>query len=886
MDEYSDDEFLDDLPESELQELENNAIQLTQAKLGQSQYLPSQLSSRVLPPPKPPPPPAPAPAPAAGPTQDYGDYGLDDDDDLDDTVVFEVAGGENAGRTDNSFSNKPHINSNLAEPGEGSWDTPLNQSANHQPGPSHHPQQRQVQYPIPRPIPHHVPAPRHVHPAPQYQSQQRYPPPPPPRPSQFVRPPVPVASQFSRPPPPAARQYPGQQSQLPNDAGAGNKGDIIAALQARLSRLESEVIASKGEAAILRSKYAQIQTEHETAIARLKQQNAEQLAKQERALEEVRAAERNASTELQFAREDLREGFGRARHKRKDGTTTPKKGNKTRADMGMGDGFDTLEVTHSPSKGQAALRRHNSGPGGSSTHAVSERTPTKGKRKRPPLDNPSFALETNEDEARLEHSLRTEAIESAVYAPPSAQPYDFLQLVLDHHSLHGQPPTFDLFSRFAFKSEPNHTFASMIFQKLPQLGSSREPKSLLVDFAEMIIDIWQRCLTEQYHAPIYHLASLVLYTMDLNAVAVAPQIISSLVPTCTTTCQLIALLRYRSPDGDLAANSDKVIRRLCSVIDVPQCMSVLYLAALGCMAFPLPDQNEPFLSGRLLPQARFWRTLAPDFVLMMLSPKQPELDWYGILALLRTSILPRSIGPIPNPVSKASFNKDNNRDEAEELAILSADIVDKVSFFLGESPRWAPRNSLKEVEVRTAALKTLAAFASSPYGAQMIAHSDHAIPRLATVLCWAIDQLYEVDPGLPFAACQKTAQAEDMMDIDGGVPSKKEKDNKLTTEERGEGAKKAALLSQLVRNSTSLLHLLLTDSRTASIVDMSAKLAASHGGAQRYLLTLARLNFAAEEPSFLEAGILSETVDLAHDLLELAVNPDDAEEIQKAFGVL
>lgn len=145
----------------------------------------------------------------------------------------------------------------------------------------------------------------------------------------------------------------------------------------------------------MRSKYDKAQTEREADIARLKKQTAEQIAKQERVIEEARAAQRTANTELQFARQDLREGMGRARNKKHDGTaTTPKKSNKT---WGQPDGFDNLEVmATSPSKGHAAVRRHNSGP---SAQPATERTPTKGKRKRPVVDSPSFVLETHEVES-------------------------------------------------------------------------------------------------------------------------------------------------------------------------------------------------------------------------------------------------------------------------------------------------------------------------------------------------------------------------------------------------------------------------------------------------------------------------------------------------------
>jgi len=91
-----------------------------------------------------------------------------------------------------------------------------------------------------------------------------------------------------------------------------------------------------------------------------------------------------ATTELQFARQDLREELTRtkARRKDKDGGAGPSTPRKNRA-WGVPDGFDDVEILGtSPNKGQARRRE-----------AAGDRTPTK-KRKRPVVDSPTFALET------------------------------------------------------------------------------------------------------------------------------------------------------------------------------------------------------------------------------------------------------------------------------------------------------------------------------------------------------------------------------------------------------------------------------------------------------------------------------------------------------------
>ncbi|KAK3354055.1 hypothetical protein B0T25DRAFT_503237 [Lasiosphaeria hispida] len=812
MDEFSDDGF-DDLNDTVLQELENNAIQVTQGLKLQSQPL------QPLQPPQP-------DTKGQQPFDAY-EYGLEDDD-LDDTVVID------------ELIHKP------LRPAENV--PPHQRAANFA---------QQYHAPNPRPVPVQRPVQQPVYPPrPQYPTLTSSRPLPPPLPSQHypsrplpqTRPPPPP-SQFVRPPLPISRPYLAQSSQALH-SGPGKQHEIITALQTRLFNLEVELTSAKGEAAIMRSKFDKANTTHDAEVARLMKQNAEQVAKQERMVKSAMAAERTAATELQFARQDFREELDRAKSRKKDGPTTPKK-NKT---WGIADGFDGNEVTGSPSKTQAQKRKD-------AVPAVvpsSERTPTKGKRKRPAFDSPALALETHSGDDGDHDPIAAEPIPSRLVS--KVLPYDFLRLALDHSPLHGQPLTFDLFSHFVFPSDPSQTFSSIIFQKLPHMGSPKQPLRLLVDFADLMLDMWRRCLADKYHAPIYYLAALLSYVLQLNTVVVAPHIIASLIPVCTTTCRLVVLPRFSSVDGDISQHPDSMVRQLYQNIDVTQALSLMYLAALGCMSPPSEDSELPLPPG-FSPQVQFWKTVELELVMVMLSPRHPELDWLGMLSLLWTSVLPNSIGPIPNPISSTTY-LDNGRNETETPEFVARGMVDRVSSYLSESPHWAAPGSPKEVLVRAAVMKTLVLFATSPFGLIHIAQSAVAIPRLTTVLCWAIDRMYDVDNPPPQQTPGRVYEG-DLV----------EKDNTHT------------LLGQVISQALVLLHTLITDKRTADVVDMAAKLAASNGGAQRYLLTLARLNF-AEEEGILDVRLDLEVAELAHELLELAVTPEEGEELGDVFGVV
>lgn len=487
---------------------------------------------------------------------------------------------------------------------------------------------------------------------------------------------------------------------------------------------------------------------------------------------------------------------------------------------------------------------------------------------------------------------------------------------MDHSPLHGQPLTFDLFSRFAFPTQPDQSFAATIFQKLPEMGDPQEPLRLLVDFSELMIDMWQQCLSERYYGPIYYLAALVSYTLQLNAAAVAPHIISSLVPVCSTTCRLVAMPRFNSADGNISDHPDSVVRQLLLDIDVTQSLSILYIAALGCLS-PSQGADEPdqghdvALALQYSPQTEFWKAMELEFVMMMLHPKHPEMDWLGMLSLLWTSVLPTSIGPIPNPATSATYFA-NGRSEPETPEFVAYGIIDRVSSFLVEPPGWVAIGTVKDLMIRLSILKTLILFATSDFGLVHLATSDVALPRLVTVLCWGIDKLYDAEVPSLLSPAQLTpapstkrnsddapddiagsdeamvADADKMQldspvnPLDGngtGLPDSSGEEQQETDESRF-----STLLLRLISQTTLLLHTLVTGPRTANLANITAKLAASQGASHRYLITLARLNF-AEEELVLERGIDAETVELAHDLLELAMTPDEGESVGELFGL-
>ncbi|KAG6003398.1 hypothetical protein E4U21_002073 [Claviceps maximensis] len=806
VDEFSDDGF-DDLPDNALQELERNAIQLTQAHFVKHQPAPRDAAPQRL--------------------SRVSNYGWEEeDDDLDTTEVTNDAGLP-VGRpvVDNTLRRQLPLQQGREA------DITTSSQAPRRPAP-------------PLPNPRWNPTIDNSNMAATAGSglQPRAPGLGPPGVSlsasqmhQFP----PHDSQFTRPLLPSNRLHASPQASQVSQVGAA--GDVLSALQRRVRVLESELHSARGEASIIRAKSLKAQQEYDDQIARLRKLNAEQLEKQTRMVEAAVAAEKSANTELQFLQQDIREVHGRARKKDAAGgssVTTPRKGSKAR---GFADGFDEMDVALSPSKGQGRGKSS-----GSVAANVGERTPSKGKRKRPVVDSPILALETTlTDDVIMSdghhEELPTTSIIPVQMPPASAAPFEFLQLVLDHGTFHQQPPTFDTLSRFTFPSEPERTFSSMIFEKLPLMGNPHRPMQLLVDFAELIVSLWARCVDEEVWEPIKYLMALISFTFDLHTTSVAPLIVPNFVPVALATLFTVADARRRLPDGNLASSAEYGFHE--DHVDTEQLLSLMYVSAVSCSMAPTETEN-----GFEYTCIGFWRLVSLDMVLLLLTPKQKPSDVMGMLDLLATSVLPTSIGPVSTDTDAS----------ASDVAKAT---IERVSAKLTEQSR-IPMAASQKRSIRLAALRTLIAFSASPFGAHQLASHGNAIPRLVHCLSAAIDELY--DQTIPPSVLPPLSDS-------------------LGSTLRLHESTASADLYLIISQSVLLVHRLVMDPATANVADVAQKLSMSHGGSQRYLLSLGRLAF-AEEDLIIEAGIEGEVVDAAHELLELAVTPDEGETISAAFG--
>ncbi|EKD18276.1 DNA repair protein Rad26 [Drepanopeziza brunnea f. sp. 'multigermtubi' MB_m1] len=731
--------------EDALEELENNAIQFTQAQ-AQTQ------APRYQPP----------------PSSDYGDEF--DDEDLDDAIVVDES------RSTPALTHYPH----RSIPGQAS--------------------QREHLRPFPHGNTNHILANRQC-PIPPTDSNQ-------PLPSHPVR--SHTQSRAAVPEDDSLRVEQGSAAQTEANSEVERLKRMVEELRKETNSLKNEVNAKAGEISIVRSKHETTVKEYEREIAAQRKLGEEKLAKQQKALEAARIAEKNAATERDFIKRDLAEETERVRKLNKareverkvsDLTTTPKK----KKALPHRDGFDDDEMDIlSPSRiSPSKFQKRN--------------TPSKpGKRKRKTVESPAGALHVihPEESSSTDPGQQAPVLDEALIARLAVQDerFDFLGIMLDHRIDGKNLRTFEELGKHAYPSAPSESFQSIILCKVPSLGFKKLSKDLEIDFCELLISMWTRCMDEEYYEPMYLFMAMLTSALELNTSSIAPFIIDTLLPITQRTADRVAIPRFNR-----TAYDDR--------IDCTTCMSLMYLAAQGCMS-----SQEHIL--------RFWKLMRWDLVLFMLSPNQGPTDVELMLDLLSTSIMKDSFGAFPGD---------------ETMHNQPGYIIDRISFCFTEIPRkvvlatkWEAPNKpiigekwaasdISHLQIRS--LLLLIGMTRSPYASNALAAHQHLLGKLVSLISDEMDSLYDYQSGREDSA-------------------------------------------RIVTLATRLLYYIVTKYEN---LDLQKKLSTIPGGCQKYLLCLSRLNF-SEDDLVLESGIEPDVAGLAFELLGLRVTLEEGDAIHDAFS--
>ncbi|KAL5333826.1 hypothetical protein BJX70DRAFT_379897 [Aspergillus crustosus] len=342
-----------------------------------------------------------------------------------------------------------------------------------------------------------------------------------------------------------------------------------------------------------------------------------------------------------------------------------------------------------------------------------------------------------------------------------------------------------------------------------------------VEHMQAILTMWSRALQEKFYTPIPMFLEVTRSMFRIDVAAVLG-LIDRLVPVLQNSGDVNGIPRFKH--SPVSRQNFGQIRQtptseLEPLVDSTEALGLLY--QIACRSLRSDRQLEDF-----------WRHIRYDFILMMLNCSQRVSDIKLTLSLLMTSVRADSFGSIQES------EQDQNANENY--------IVDRVANLLSETPQpdeGEPPYTRSEIcDLRLEALSFLMTVAFNPIvpastrGSHVIASHPTALARLIRSMHDELDALYSYPP---------------------------ERDMHAT------------LVNSLMRLIYSVIR------QHPQDVDLQAKLYRVAGGKQKFLVVLTRLAFS--EGLVLEAGIADETVEMAHEILDDAVNPQEAEALLEAF---
>ncbi|OJJ72975.1 hypothetical protein ASPBRDRAFT_54747 [Aspergillus brasiliensis CBS 101740] len=344
----------------------------------------------------------------------------------------------------------------------------------------------------------------------------------------------------------------------------------------------------------------------------------------------------------------------------------------------------------------------------------------------------------------------------------------------------------------------------------------------MVEYGRAITSLWSRALTEKFFQPIPMFISIMHYLISEDLQVFDPDLYSHLVPVLQVAAEVNAIPRFKaSPVSrqNLGQARKTPLSELEPLVDSTKVLGLLYDLAY-IRLHVAKDVIE------------LWRHVRYDFVLTMLNCSQRIDDITLMLSLLSASIRADSFGPVQDT-------------EQFQLTIENY-IVDRVANLLSEPPLLdegqKPYTPHEICGMRQEALAFLASVAFNPripestHGSMVIASHPTALARLIRVMHDELDALYSQPP------------AKDLH---------------------------AALVNGLMCLVYNVMQ------RHREQAELQPKLSRVPGGKQKFLVVMTRLAFS--EGLVLEAGIDDDTVEMAHEILDDAVTPEEAEALEEAF---
>ncbi|OJJ44137.1 hypothetical protein ASPZODRAFT_18901 [Penicilliopsis zonata CBS 506.65] len=587
-----------------------------------------------------------------------------------------------------------------------------------------------------------------------------------------------------------------------------------------LSEAKNDADTKAGEISIIRSNQARVIQNLERQMAALRKSMADESAKHKEEVEAARAEGKMLATENAFLKQDLAEEALRLNNL------------KTKIKS------EAKEPPITPRKSRVLPFRDGFdddeitvvSPSKSTERRSKKNTPTvPGKRKRK-LSQDSLTptstipLQLSAEAPPLADTADDELLHELAeehYEQPSTYSDNRNARFMTQILNHRSPPTMNRdIEEMARLAYPSEP-QRMLSSIILEETASLNPKNYPVGYAACVASLWSRALKEKFFRPVPMFMSIVQFILALD-MRFIPQLIGHLVPVLQEAGDINGVPRFRnSPVSrkNLGQIRQTPQSELQPEVDSTEMLTLLYDMACGCLHVESALRD-------------FWQFMRYDFVLMMLNSSQPIRDIILTINLLSTSISPTSFGSL--------------RDSKEEQAANEKYIVDRLANLLSEMPQVdegdPPYTSIEICSLRLEALSLLAQIAfnsmapDSTHGSSVIASHPTVLARLFRAMHDELDALYSYPP---------------------------------------ERDLHSALVNQLMHLIYSVIQ------RHKEGLDLQSKLVRVAGGKQKFLVVLTRLAFS--DGPVLEEGITDETVEMAHEILDDAVNPQEAEALLEVF---
>jgi hypothetical protein len=593
-------------------------------------------------------------------------------------------------------------------------------------------------------------------------------------------------------------------------------------LATELYDANSTVMVQRGEIAIVRSNQSKESKIHQRELAALRKSHQKDTAKYKAEIEAANEESRRIISEKQFIERELEEEEGKTKALQRS-LKEKEKGAPANAQAITPQKAKMRPLGDGFDDGEImAISPVKSG------RASRNGTPTAGGKRKRKIENVSpmapLVLLPSAPEAQNDPQTAPppEKAPPVIRKDPTAEKnLRLIQRIFNHPIPAGPERIIEKFTQFAFPSETSRPFSTIVLEATAGLSGENIPSDLL----QVFVSLWARALNQKYYKPIPVLLDIIQFIIALDSSVVTLKVITSLLPVLQTSAEINGMVHFdNSPAAhqNLNTSKQKAKAELNEDVDGTACLDILY--SIACASLHDEEKID-----------RFWRLMTMDFVLLFLQSCQPISDMIIILNLLSTSILPNTFGIICGT--------------EEDQATAEKYIIDRVTYLLWEVPRGEqaqqPRFRAKTLELRIEAMALLTTLAlSSPHshndpnhhGSLLLATNPNALGRLFRCMYDELDALYA----------------------------------------HGPNHEQHALI---VNEATRLVYRLLE--LHGDTIDIQQKLLAINGAVHKHRVVLTRLAFS--EGVFLDAGITDETVMMAHDMLEDAVTPEEAEALIEVF---